>query len=125
MNNVTITGTVDDEPRLELDGAQVTSTMNVLVVDHRDRTDEGFRVEVVARGRRAETVGRHLHRGRLVAVTGRLIEVAGANQHRRWTRLQVLASSIDFLDPPGSGVRTEHHPADGASADASGFAAAS
>jgi single-stranded DNA-binding protein len=108
MNNVTITGTLADEPWLERSDADVTSTMRVSIVDRRGRVDETITVEVVAHGSRAETVGRHLHKGRLVAVTGRLIEVSGANQHRRWSRLQILAASIDFLDAPTARPESAH-----------------
>src|SRR5579885_1632150 len=102
MNNVTITGTLEDDPRLEHGPDGATSVMRVVVTDHRNRNDGTLTLEIVAHGARAETVARHLHRGRLVAVTGRLIEITGANQFRRWARLQIVASSIDFLDAPGA-----------------------
>jgi single-stranded DNA-binding protein len=98
MNLVALTGRLDTDPDLHYDtGGRPTATLRVTVTDH--RSDDAITVEVIAHDSRATTVARHLSTGRLVGVEGRIIQVDGANQHRRWAKHQILATTIDFLDP--------------------------
>jgi single-stranded DNA-binding protein len=98
MNTVALTGRLEADPDLRYDsGGRRTATMRVAVTDH--RTDDAIVVEVVTHDSRAATVARHLTAGRLVGIEGRLVQVDGANQHRRWAKHQVLATTVDFLDP--------------------------
>jgi single-stranded DNA-binding protein len=111
MNLVALTGRLEADPDLHYDsGGRRTATMRVAVTDH--RTDEKVIVEVITQDSRAATIARHLTAGRLVGIEGRLVQVDGANQHRRWAKHQVLATTVDFLDP---NPRTSH-PAAGAGA---------
>jgi single-stranded DNA-binding protein len=98
MNVVVLTGRLETDPDLHYDtGGRRTATMRVAVTDH--RTTDDVIVEVITHDSRAATVARHLTAGRLVGIEGRLVQVDGANQHRRWAKHQVLASTVDFLDP--------------------------
>lgn len=109
MNIVALTGRLEDDPDLYYDsGGRRTATMRVAVTDH--RTNDDVIIEVIAHDSRAATVARHLTAGRLVGIEGRLVQVDGANQHRRWAKHQVLASTVDFLDPNPRAA----HPAAGA-----------
>ncbi len=62
-------------------------------------------VDVVNWGAQAENVAQHLTKGRWVAVAGRL-------EFRRWTdakarsdaKPEVVASEVQFLDPPSKGA---------------------
>jgi len=97
MNLVALTGRLEADPDLHYDsGGRRTATMRVAVTDH--RTDDVI-VEVITHDSRADVVARHLTAGRLVGIEGRLVQVDGANQHRRWAKHQVLATTVDFLDP--------------------------
>jgi single-stranded DNA-binding protein len=98
MNLVALTGRLETDPDLHYDPAgRPTSTMRITITDH--RSDDAITVEVIAHDSRATTVARHLTTGRLVGVEGRIVQVDGANQHRRWAKHQILATTIDFLDP--------------------------
>ena len=100
MNSVTLTGRLQADPDLHYDsGGQPTATMRLTVVDRRDTEHGTVTIEVLAYGSRAHTVARHLREGRLIGIEGRLVQASGANQHRHWHKHQVIATSVDFLDP--------------------------
>ena len=113
MNSVNITGRLTADPDLRYDGNGRPTTLVRLAVSDRRNADSGIVfIDVLAFGARAQTAAHHLRKGRLVAVEGRLVQAEGANQHGRWQKHQVIASSIDFLDSPTAGLAPnghEHH----------------
>lgn len=108
MNTITITGrlTLDPVRRIVvIDGENRTVTTLAVAVDDHHRDDPCF-IDVVVWGRSAEACATHLHKGRKVAVAGRL-------DLSRWTsedgtkhqRHQIVAAEVEFLDRPASGER--------------------
>lgn len=117
MNSVQLIGrlTHDPEPQATPNGTPLTTFR--FAVDHPRRQLANF-ITVTAWRRLAEVAAEHLARGRRVAVWGSL-------EHEEWTttdgerrdRLVVVASRVEFLDPPPASVVKR-------SADAGGIAAA-
>jgi single-strand DNA-binding protein len=84
------------------------ATMRV-AVNHRgrDRAEEPSFFDVVAFGKLAETCGEYLSKGRAVLVDGRLQERRWESKEGRRSRLEVIASTVEFLDPPPESVAEE------------------
>lgn len=103
MNSGNLTGRVVADPDLHCDShGRPATTLQISVEDRRNPHGGPVLVTLVAYGARAQFAARYLRQGRHIAVEGRFEQVTGANQHRQWHKLQVMASSIDFLDdaPP-------------------------
>jgi len=92
--------TQDPEIRYTPKGMAV-ATMRV-AVNHRgrDRAEEASFFDVVAFGKLAETCGEYLSKGRAVLVDGRLRERRWDSKEGRRSRLEIVASTVEFLDPP-------------------------
>jgi single-strand DNA-binding protein len=99
VNHVVLIGRAASDVRMRYSAkGQPVATFGLAV--HRPGNVEVDFVEIVAFNRLAEVLGTHLHRGRLIAVKGRLkcrhIEVEGGR--RKLT--EVVAETIRFLDRP-------------------------
>lgn len=108
MNSVNLIGrlTRDPELRTSADDSPV-AVLRVALARRRGGEDAGaVFVNVVCFGRQAEAANEYLHKGRRVAVEGRL-------EQREWTdtdgqarsRHEVYAERVEFLDPPTSDAR--------------------
>lgn len=103
MNSVQLIGRLTHDPEPQATPSDTSLTTFRLAVDHPRRELANF-ITVKAWGRLAEVVAEHLARGRRVAVWGAL-------EHEEWTtndgerreRLVVVASRVEFLDPPPVG----------------------
>jgi len=104
--------TQDPEIRYTPKGMAV-ATMRV-AVNHRgrDRAEEPSFFDVVAFGKLAETCGEYLSKGRAILVDGRLQERRWESKEGRRSRLEVIASTVEFLDPPPESV-PEGRPVEG------------
>jgi single-strand DNA-binding protein len=98
MNSIQIVGRLTADPQTR-DGAKPVTRFRVAI--DRPGSSEADFVPVVCFDHLAEVTGKHLGKGRLVAVTGRL-------NSSRWTTtdgearsaLEVIATSVSFLDRP-------------------------
>jgi single-strand DNA-binding protein len=113
VNSIQIIGRLTADPRTR-DGAKPVTRFRV-AVDRPGSNIADF-VPVVCFDQLAEVIGKHLTKGRLVAVAGRLAS-------SRWTTadgearsaLEVVAVSVTFLDR--SGTRAAAAPVDTAESD--------
>jgi single-strand DNA-binding protein len=103
MNVVTLIGNLATDVELkELgEGKQVASF--VLAVDRAGKDGGADFVRIAAWDRQAETCNRFLHKGDRAAVEGRLRSRSwqGPDGTRR-SAVEVVASRVQFLTPPGS-----------------------
>jgi len=92
--------TQDPEIRYTPKGMAV-ATMRI-AVNHRgrDRSEEASFFDVVAFGKLAENCGEYLSKGRAVLVDGRLRERRWDSKEGRRSRLEIVASAVEFLDAP-------------------------
>ena len=103
MNSVQLIGRLTHDPEPQATPSDRPLTTFRLAVDHPRRQLANF-ITVKAWGRLAEVVAEHLARGRRVAVWGAL-------EHEEWMtkdgerreRLVVVASRVEFVDPPPAG----------------------
>ena len=103
MNSVQLIGRLTHDPEPRATPSDTPLTTFRLAVDHPRRQLANF-ITVKVWGRLAEVAAEHLSRGRRVAVWGAL-------EHEEWTtkvgerreRLVVVASRVEFLDPPPAG----------------------
>jgi single-strand DNA-binding protein len=106
MNTVSLVARVAQNPALRTTtgGTNVTTLRVAVPRPRKDGEDQGADfVDVVCFGRQAETCVEYLEKGRRVAVNGRL-------SHSEWTaedgsrrsKLEVIATTVDFLDRPNS-----------------------
>jgi single-strand DNA-binding protein len=101
--------TQDPEIRYTAKGMAVANLRVAVNYRGRGKPEEPSFFDVVAFGKLAETCGEYLSKGRAVLVDGRM-------RQRNWddkeggrrTRLEILASSVEFLDPPPDAPK---HPA--------------
>lgn len=90
--------TQDPEIRYTPKGMAV-ATMRVAVnYRGRDRNEEPSFFDVVAFGKLAETCGEYLSKGREILVDGRLHERRWDSKEGRRSRLEIVASTVEFLD---------------------------
>jgi single-strand DNA-binding protein len=92
--------TQDPEIRYTAKGMAVATIR--IAVNHRtrDRAEEASFFDVVAFGKLAETCGEYLSKGRAVLVEGRMRERRWDSKEGRRSRLEIVASTVEFLDPP-------------------------
>ena len=99
--------TQDPEIRYTPKGMAV-ATMRVAVNRRgRDRTGEASFFDVVAFGKLAETCGEYLSKGRAILIDGRLRERRWDSKEGRRSRLEIVASTVEFLDPPPESAARE------------------
>ena len=114
MNQVQLVARVAQTPALRTtNGGTHVATLRVAVPRPRkDGADQGADyVDVVTFGRQAETCVEYLTKGRRVAVCGRLAhsEWTTDNGERR-SKLEVIATTVDFLDRPATTTATPSQP---------------
>jgi len=118
MNQVALVARIAQAPALRTtNGGTHVATLRVAVQRPRkDGEDQGADyIDVVTFGRQAETCVEYLTKGRRVAITGRL-------SHSEWTtddgerrsKLEVIATTVDFLDRPATTAATEPEVVDAA-----------
>ncbi len=107
MNTVQLIGNLTRDPELRFTNGGTAVCTIPLAINRRKRNgddQEPVYVDVVTWGAQAENVAQDLTKGRRVAVAGRL-------EFRRWTdaearshaKHEVVASEVQFLDPPRKG----------------------
>jgi single-strand DNA-binding protein len=110
MNVVVLIGRLVRDPELRYTPSGVAVASFTVAVDRPFVSAQGERetdfIDVVAWRRLAETVAQHLHKGRLVAVEGRLQvrSFEGSDGQRRRVA-EVVANDVRFLDRRREGDR--------------------
>jgi len=103
INSVSVVGRLTQDPETTTKNDKTVSRMRIAVQRRRRRNgdDNGANYfDVVAFDSQAVNCGKYLHKGRQIALTGHL-------NHNEWTaedgsrrqRLEVIANTVDFLDP--------------------------
>lgn len=99
--------TKDPEVRYTAKGMAVTTLRVAVNFRGRDRKEEASFFDVVAFGKLAEQCGEYLSKGRAVLVEGRMRQRSWeSDEGARRSRLEIIASSVEFLDAPPEGART-------------------
>ncbi|MGN0844714.1 MAG: single-stranded DNA-binding protein [Kiritimatiellia bacterium] len=109
LNRIYLMGTLVRDPEYRVGGSGDAKTDFRIAVDdsRRNRSGEFIKktlfIDVIAFGAQAESVQRYLNQGSRVLVEGRLIldEWKTRDGQERST-YRVVASSVQFLDPPSS-----------------------
>jgi single-strand DNA-binding protein len=119
LNSASLVGRLTRDPELRTvttsAGDRSVLTLGIAVrkpsrPDNGDTPTADF-IDVTAWGVLAETCSRHLSKGRLVAVSGRLEPTAWETQDGSKRRgLKIVASAVDFLDRPRDTSSTEQLP---------------
>jgi single-strand DNA-binding protein len=105
MNHTTFTARLTRDPELRQVGAGKTKSSVLtlrVAIDDRQRSDErpAIFLDVDCWGQLAETASKHLAKGSMVGITGRLDrEEWQAAEGVKRERLYVVASAVDFLSP--------------------------
>jgi single-strand DNA-binding protein len=111
MNVVTLIGNLATDVELKqlAEGKQVASF--VLAVDRAGKDGGADFVRISAWDRQAETCGRFLHKGERAAVEGRLRSRSWqAPDGTRRSAVEVVATRVQFLTPPGGDGATAETP---------------
>ena len=99
--------TKDPEVRYTAKGTAVTNLRVAVNFRGRDRKEEASFFDVVAFGKLAEQCGEYLSKGRTVLVEGRMRQRSWeSDEGSRRNRLEIIASTVEFLDPPPEGAKT-------------------
>jgi single-strand DNA-binding protein len=100
MNSVNLIGRLTRAPELhERSETQVGSLRIAVQRPRKNGEDRGADfVDVVVFGRQAETCSEYLSKGRRVAVTGYLRHSEWDSDSGRRQKLEVIATTVDFLD---------------------------
>ena len=108
MNVVTLIGNLATDVELRDVGEERKLATFVLAVDRPGSAGGADFVRVAAWNKQAETCGRHLAKGRLVAVDGRLRSRSWEEgSGRRRTSLEVVANTVEFLSGARAGPAVE------------------
>lgn len=100
MNSVTLIGNLASEVELKELGEDRKVASFLLAVDRPGKEESADFVRVACWNRVAESCGRHLSKGRQVAVDGRLRSHSWEEEGKRRTAVEVVASSVEFLGAP-------------------------
>jgi len=106
MNSISLVGRLTRDPELrERNGTEIAGMR--LAVPRRPRGGEQqppVYVDLTAFGQLATICGKHLQKGRRVAVSGRLEYSEWTDDnHAKHSKHEVIADQVDFLDPPANG----------------------
>lgn len=97
MNTIQLIGRLTADPELR-PLAENKSVANMrLAVPRRDRKAAPVYVDVVAYDGLAEICGKHLEKGRQVAVSGRLDYQQWEHESSKRSKHEVIAAEVDFL----------------------------
>ncbi len=100
MNVVTVIGNLATDVDLrELDGDKRVASF-LLAIDRPGREGADF-VRVAAWDKQADACARYLAKGKRVAVDGRLRSRSWEEDGKRRSAVEVVASTVQFLSPPG------------------------
>jgi single-strand DNA-binding protein len=105
MNEVLLIGRLTKDPEMRETTNNKKVTKMTLAVDRDFKTSEGERetdfIDVTVLGKNAENPAKHLSKGRLVAVKGRLqISSYEDSQSIRRKSAEVIVEKIKYLDKP-------------------------
>lgn len=105
LNQMTCIGRLTRDPELRYTPQGVPVATFSVAVDRPFTNQQGQRetdfIDIVAWRKLAETVGNHLHKGRLVAVAGRLqVRSYEAQDGSKRKVTEVIADTVNFLDRP-------------------------
>ena len=97
MNRVTLTGRLTKDPELAERGD--TRVCDLRIAEN-GRNDNPMYIDVAVFGPSAEACGRHLTKGRLVAISGQLrYSQWQAPDGTKRSKHSVIAQRVEFLDP--------------------------
>ena len=99
MNNITVSGIVDNQPELrQTNGGQPVLNFSV-AVEERRRRERPMYLRVAVFGDFAETLREHLGKRARVLVNGRL-QIRGYTnaQNEKKTSVEIVADSVEVLD---------------------------
>jgi single-strand DNA-binding protein len=106
MNVVTITGRLTKDPELAERGGSTVCDLRIAENGGRDDAAPLY-VDVAVFRRQAEVCARHLSKGRLVGITGRLrYSEWEAEDGSKRSRHSVVAQRVEFLDAKPGGEPT-------------------
>ncbi len=108
MNCVTLIGNLATDVELRELGEKKVSGF-LLAID-RPGKDEADFVWVSAWDKQAELCHRYLTKGRRVGVEGRLRSSSWEEDGRRRSKIEVVASRVEFLDPAGEAAQAADIP---------------
>jgi single-strand DNA-binding protein len=121
INHVVLTGRLTSDPDLRLLPSGNSACELRLAVNARRRNSAGDWVEkpnffdVVVYGASGENVAKHMHKGRPVAVDGRLDwrEWETKDDHRHVQAVRIIARTVQFLSSSASSNGNNRHVDDG------------
>lgn len=104
MNSVAIVGRLGADPEVRTAGSTSVANLRLAVNSSRktkagDWEDRANWLDVKVWGSQAEAVGRNLRKGRRVGVTGRLEVEEWEKDDQRRSKVVVVASMVQYLDP--------------------------
>ena len=106
LNQVVLIGRLTRDPTLNYSGQGRPVANFPLAIERNFKNKNGERdvdfIDVVAWNKQAELVAKHLGKGRLVGVTGRLQIRKNTKGDRTYINPEVVANEVRFLDWPKS-----------------------
>ena len=120
LNQVVLIGRLTRDPTLNYSGQGRPVANFPLAIERNFKNKNGERdvdfIDVVAWNKQAELVAKHLGKGRLVGVTGRLQIRKNTKGDRTYINPEVVANEVRFLDWPksnsqNSGLENSQSPA--------------
>lgn len=106
LNQVVLIGRLTRDPTLNYTGQGRPVANFPLAIERNFKNRDGERdvdfIDVVAWNKQAELVAKHLGKGRLVGVTGRLQIRKNTKGDRTYINPEVVANEVRFLDWPKS-----------------------
>ena len=97
MNVVSLIGNLATDVEVKEVGGDKKVAGFLLAVDRRSREGGADFIRVSAWNQQAETCGKYLHKGRRVAVEGRLRSRSWDEDGKRRSAVEVVATSVEFL----------------------------
>lgn len=105
MNRVVLVGRLTRDPELRRTTSGTAVTSFSLAVDNRPGRDgekSASFFNIVCWNQTAENVAKYVHKGSLVGVDGRLQQRSYEKNGQRFNIVEVVADSVQFLEPKSS-----------------------
>ena len=100
MNQVNIIGRLGKDPDLRYtQKGNAVVNLSMAVNDRYGETERTYWFQVICWNGLAEVVAEHLSKGSRVGVCGRLIQRSYETENGKRTTTEIVANSVDFLDP--------------------------
>lgn len=107
LNSVNLVGRLTKDPEMRSVGDNIAVCQFTLAVDKRGKDAGASFIDCVAWRGLADTISKYVKKGNLLGVTGSLDQQTWEKDDKKYSKIQVIVSDIQFLTPKSDKTPSE------------------